>query len=286
MKQLIKRKGGTFFESSVDPDAFGIPDYWEIVDRPLDLGTICGWMESNAYDRSRGLAHEEIADDVRRVFANAMMYNAPGSEVFTSAEQLGILFEQQFLKISEEIVSILSAEASSAYRSASSRPSLSNTNLPQRALKDFFFLDGRGLPEPPEDWMQPGVMAAGTVTQPGAELLSGSAGLVTVKLKVEEVFHEFFPDSDDAQLTVWVRGQAAWYRLTAPHAAYADAWEPYVQRTRLGEQVKAFLDRYPRAAADKMLQAVAKKGYDGAVGRQQKGRDRQPRGAEVGCRLI
>ena len=65
VKQLIKRRGGTLFDAPVDPEAFGIPDYWEIVDRPIDLGTVLKWIEANAYDRSRGLAHEEIADDVR-----------------------------------------------------------------------------------------------------------------------------------------------------------------------------------------------------------------------------
>lgn len=129
--------------------------------------------------------------------------------------------------------------------------------------------------------MRVGVMVVGTIAQPGAELLSNSAGTISVKLKVEEVFYEFFPESEDAQLTMWVRGKVAWYCLASPHAVYKSTWEPCIQRTRLGEQVKAFLDKNPRATAEKMLQAVTKKGgYEGA-GRPQKGKDRQPRGAEV-----
>lgn len=130
--------------------------------------------------------------------------------------------------------------------------------------------------------MQVGVLVVGTVVQPGAELLSNSAGTITVKVKVEEVFYEFFPESEDNQLTMWVRGKAAWYCLSSPHSAYRPTWEPCIQRTRLGEQIKAFLDKNPKATAEKMLLAVGKKGgYEGLSNRSQKGKDRQPRGAEV-----
>jgi hypothetical protein len=282
VKQLIRRKGGVFFETPVDPDALGIPDYWDIVDRPIDLSTIVRWIEIDGYDRSRIAAHEAIAEDVHRVFSNAMLYNAPDSEVYSSADQLNLYFEQQFAKICEEYSQ--SSEACSQSRSVGSGAKLflSNTGLPQRILMDFLLVNLRGEPVAPEDCMQVGVKAAGYLHMAGAEHISNSAGTVSVKFKVEEIFHEYFPESDDAELRVWVRGSAAWYRLASPHRLYTSEWEPSIQRTRLGEQIKAFLDRNPKTTADKMLQAVAKKGgYDPATSRSQKGRERPPRGTEV-----
>jgi hypothetical protein len=50
-----------------------IPDYFDIVKSPMDLGTIRQHLEANEYVEPRVLAA-----DVRLVFHNAMLYNAPG----------------------------------------------------------------------------------------------------------------------------------------------------------------------------------------------------------------
>jgi hypothetical protein len=51
----------------------GVPNYLEIITRPMDLGTI-----KKSMDRSKYPSHELWADDVRQVWANAMSFNAPG----------------------------------------------------------------------------------------------------------------------------------------------------------------------------------------------------------------
>ena len=76
----------------------GVPNYLEIITRPMDLGTIKKSMDRSKYpshelwaetlnpkpstltcvDRSKYPSHELWADDVRQVWANAMSFNAPG----------------------------------------------------------------------------------------------------------------------------------------------------------------------------------------------------------------
>ena len=54
----------------------GIPDYLEVVKRPMDLGTIRTQLKSGEI-RSRN----EFVELVRLVFSNAILYNKPYDEV-------------------------------------------------------------------------------------------------------------------------------------------------------------------------------------------------------------
>ena len=59
------------------------PDYHDIVKRPMDLKTIKsrvkdGWITNSS----------EFQRDVYLMFANAMMYNRPGSEIYNMAEEM------------------------------------------------------------------------------------------------------------------------------------------------------------------------------------------------------
>ncbi len=51
-------------------------DYPEIVKDPMDLGTIKKKIENDEYE-----AVEDIANDIRLVWSNCMLYNRDGSEV-------------------------------------------------------------------------------------------------------------------------------------------------------------------------------------------------------------
>ena len=76
----MKKKGGVYFCDPVDPVELCIPDYYDLVDRPLDLGTINAWIESGYYDRAVGPmpAYQQVAKDVELVFENASTYNPAG----------------------------------------------------------------------------------------------------------------------------------------------------------------------------------------------------------------
>lgn len=84
----LNRKG--IFNTPVDPVALNLPDYSSVVKRPMDLGTVKADLHSVAYQ-----SREAVVEDIRLVFANAMMYNPPTNLVHLSAMQLLAFFEEQ-----------------------------------------------------------------------------------------------------------------------------------------------------------------------------------------------
>lgn len=73
---IISRQESLVFREPVDWKYLGLVDYPDIVKRPMDLGTIKAKIETEKYD-----SIEEIAQDVRLVWSNCMLYNRDGSEV-------------------------------------------------------------------------------------------------------------------------------------------------------------------------------------------------------------
>ncbi|KAJ2936938.1 hypothetical protein H1R20_g172, partial [Candolleomyces eurysporus] len=83
-QQISAHRNGTIFHNPIKlSDA---PDYHEIVKRPMDLKTIKGRVKDGAISNSR-----EFQRDVYLMFANAMMYNRPGSDVYAMAEDVSSL---------------------------------------------------------------------------------------------------------------------------------------------------------------------------------------------------
>lgn len=65
------------FLQPVDPDALGIPDYFDIIKNPMDLGTILANVENHVLQ-----TREDFAAQVRLVFNNALLYNKPQDDVY------------------------------------------------------------------------------------------------------------------------------------------------------------------------------------------------------------
>lgn len=91
LKKLMTHPAGWVFNQPVDPVALNIPDYFSIISKPMDLGTIKSKLEKNMY-----LATEEFAADVRLTFANAMLYNPPSNNVHQMAKKLNDLFNTRW----------------------------------------------------------------------------------------------------------------------------------------------------------------------------------------------
>jgi len=88
--EMIRHANGYIFSSPVDPVKLSIPDYPEIIKRPMDLGTVRKRLETGYY---RNL--EECANDVRLTFDNAMLYNPTTTEVFKCARYFKSQFEKK-----------------------------------------------------------------------------------------------------------------------------------------------------------------------------------------------
>ncbi|XP_057434090.1 transcription factor GTE10-like isoform X2 [Lotus japonicus] len=106
-RQKIDRKGSTqcaailkclmsypyswVFNKPVDPVALNIPDYFAIIAKPMDLGTISSKLKKNVYS-----CVEEFAADVRLTFSNAMTYNPPHNDVHMMAKELNQIFDSKW----------------------------------------------------------------------------------------------------------------------------------------------------------------------------------------------
>eukprot|EP00743_Colponemidia_sp_Colp-15_P003343 GILK01003612.1.p1 GENE.GILK01003612.1~~GILK01003612.1.p1 ORF type:complete len:533 (+),score=103.09 GILK01003612.1:127-1725(+) len=85
------------FKEPVDPIALGIPDYFEVIKRPMDFETIRDRLKGGRYSRSME-ALEEFVHDVRLVFLNGLTYNDPASEVHSFAIRVNNFFEKRLAK--------------------------------------------------------------------------------------------------------------------------------------------------------------------------------------------
>jgi hypothetical protein len=94
LKKLIDDDYGWVFDKPVDPSALNLPDYADIVKRPMDLGTIKKNLDGTKYSLP-----EAFARDVRLVFDNAMLYNPEGEDVHSIAQRLKTSFNEEFEQV-------------------------------------------------------------------------------------------------------------------------------------------------------------------------------------------
>ncbi|XP_073018176.1 transcription factor GTE8-like [Primulina eburnea] len=98
LNRLMAQKHAWVFNEPVDVVKLNIPDYRSIIRHPMDLGTIKGKLCANQYSSPM-----EFTADVRLTFANALIYNARGTEVHRMAEELSRFFEMRWKAIEKKI---------------------------------------------------------------------------------------------------------------------------------------------------------------------------------------
>ncbi|KAI6151888.1 hypothetical protein BKA82DRAFT_4104505 [Pisolithus tinctorius] len=79
--QISQHRNGNIFHNPIKISE--APDYHEIIKRPMDLKTIKGRVKDGIITNSL-----EFQRDVYLMFANAMMYNRPGSDIYQMAEEM------------------------------------------------------------------------------------------------------------------------------------------------------------------------------------------------------
>ncbi|KAJ4970925.1 hypothetical protein NE237_004024 [Protea cynaroides] len=83
LKNLMNHPAGWVFSHPIDPVALNIPDYFSILSKSMDLGTIKSKLQKKLY-----LSTQEFAADVRLTFSNAILYIPPSNNVHVMAKQL------------------------------------------------------------------------------------------------------------------------------------------------------------------------------------------------------
>lgn len=98
LEALCQHHYASPFILPVDPEALGIPDYFNIIKNPMDFSTIRKKLDDKKYTNP-----EEFAEDVRLVFSNAKTYNGKGTDVYIMAEQIQDVFESQYSRLIQKL---------------------------------------------------------------------------------------------------------------------------------------------------------------------------------------
>lgn len=88
MKIMWKNRYCWPFTTPVDTDELNIPDYYNVVKNPMDLGTVKRKLDNCEYQMG-----DEALTDIRLVFDNCFLYNKPQDDIYFMAKQLELVFE-------------------------------------------------------------------------------------------------------------------------------------------------------------------------------------------------
>ncbi|KAA8540709.1 hypothetical protein F0562_024372 [Nyssa sinensis] len=98
LNRLMSHKFGWVFNTPVDVVKLNIPDYFNVIKHPMDLGTVKSKLLSGEYWSPMG-----FASDVRLTFSNAMTYNPSGNDFHIMAETLSKYFEARWKPIEKKL---------------------------------------------------------------------------------------------------------------------------------------------------------------------------------------
>ncbi|XP_050383198.1 uncharacterized protein LOC126799978 [Argentina anserina] len=77
IKKVMKMDAAEPFNVPVNPEALGIPDYFDVIDTPMDFGTICSNLELGVKYRNS----EDVYKDVQYIWDNCCKYNSKGDYI-------------------------------------------------------------------------------------------------------------------------------------------------------------------------------------------------------------
>lgn len=98
LTRLMGQPHAWIFNKPVDVVAHKVPDYYNIIKHPMDLGTVKSKLLSNQYSTPM-----EFAADVRLTFKNAMTFNPPKHDVHIMAEMMNKYFEVRWKSIEKKL---------------------------------------------------------------------------------------------------------------------------------------------------------------------------------------
>lgn len=81
LEDMMNHEFAWVFDRPVDPVLLGLPDYFDVIDKPMDLTTVEKNFDQGLYESA-----EEAARDLVLVFENAMLYNEDHTEVHQMAK--------------------------------------------------------------------------------------------------------------------------------------------------------------------------------------------------------
>ena len=98
IRKLINDPCGWVFRDPVDPVELGLPDYFDVVKKPMHLALIEEKLDSGVYKDM-----DDFEKDVRLVFDNAILYNGEKSDVGEMANDMLKSFEREYAVLQKAI---------------------------------------------------------------------------------------------------------------------------------------------------------------------------------------
>jgi hypothetical protein len=89
LKELWKHKDAWIFYEPVDPIKFNIPDYYNIIREPMDLGTLKSNLKQGIYN-----SPEQFEADMLKIFDNCILYNGQAAGVSVMCLQVKEEYEK------------------------------------------------------------------------------------------------------------------------------------------------------------------------------------------------
>ncbi|XP_059657315.1 transcription factor GTE10-like [Cornus florida] len=108
LNRLMSHQFGWVFNTPVDVVKLNIPDYFNVIKNPMDLGTVKSKLITGKY-----LSPLDFAADVRLTFSNAMTYNPPGNDVHIMADTLRKFFEVRWKPLEKKLPATIEAQVPS-----------------------------------------------------------------------------------------------------------------------------------------------------------------------------
>jgi E1A/CREB-binding protein len=94
LRVLQSHQHAWVFNAPVDPVELGLPDYFEVIKKPMDLGSIRKKLDNGVYH-----SIEEFKRNTELTFDNAMLYNPEGSVVYNMANEMKVKFGSDYEKL-------------------------------------------------------------------------------------------------------------------------------------------------------------------------------------------
>ncbi|KAL2629149.1 hypothetical protein R1flu_013835 [Riccia fluitans] len=135
LRQITQHRWAWPFMEPVDVQGLGLHDYCDIIKKPMDLGTIRDKMDAKD---GAGYKHiQEICDDIRLVFSNAMAYNQSGSDVHVMAKTLSEKFEEKWKTVLEPKLQEEEAKRKQEEREANTKDAAAMQAAEEAAAEKF-----------------------------------------------------------------------------------------------------------------------------------------------------
>ncbi|KWU43351.1 hypothetical protein RHOSPDRAFT_11631, partial [Rhodotorula sp. JG-1b] len=173
IKKLLKDKKSFIFRAPVDPVKAGALDYFDIVQNPMDIGTMSAKLNAGVYpDRYA------FRDDFKLIVSNAKLYNGPHSPIGELANDLDQIFEKHWDRV-EATLRQISGYSSYNGTAAAPAPAPAAVAAPSYPPPSAPPKPPRQVPPPPP----PLYKDANPPAPPAAEKPAPSKPVISFKLK-------------------------------------------------------------------------------------------------------